>query len=272
LATAQPTADAIDRDVREYSLDPSNPDPAWFATLRAEHLRQTVLIVGHFNTIEPLIRGLGVSGEFPIGEQEFYRLFIVTTGDGGSSVSRLTYGEGSSERQRSLRSTGKKPDDTLKEIAKKLGHEPAVPPSGVEFEFVPVRQVGNLLYLSGNLPFNGKEVLRNEHKGKVGGKKGISVDEAREAAQFTTLNLLNDAQKHLGSLSRVVSVVEVLGMVNSAKGFTNNSKVVDGCSELLLEVFGEQVGSHTRCAIGVAELPLDACVEIKVILQVADED
>jgi enamine deaminase RidA (YjgF/YER057c/UK114 family) len=84
--------------------------------------------------------------------------------------------------------------------------------------------------------------------------------------------LLNDAQKHLGSLSRVVSVVEVFGMVNSGKKFTQQSQVIDGCSELLLDVFGEQVGSHTRYAFGVAELPLNSCVEIKIILQVADED
>jgi enamine deaminase RidA (YjgF/YER057c/UK114 family)/phosphohistidine phosphatase SixA len=268
--TAQPTANAIGKEVRVYSLNPSNPDPAWFAALRAEHSGQTVLIVGHSNTIGPLIRGLGVSGEFPIGEQEFDWLFIVTSGDGGSSVCRLRYGEGSLGGQRSLQSTAGSPDNKLKEFSSRLGHHRADPPPGVKF--IPVRRVGNLLYLSGSLPFIGHEGIRKEHQGKVGGEKGMSVENAREAAPFATLNLLNDAQKHLGSLSRVVSVVEVFGMVNSGKKFTQQSQVIDGCSELLLDVFGEQVGSHTRYAFGVAELPLNSCVEIKIILQVADED
>lgn len=272
LDTAQPTADTIGTEVRKYALDPSDPDPAWFAAIRARHSSQTVLIVGHSNTIGPIIRGLGVAGEFPIQEREFDRLFIVTTGNGESTVSRLRYGKSTSVRQRSVRSAGSNPDSELKEISDRLGHKAAVPPPGLEFKFVPVRRVGKLLYLSGNLPFNGKEGLREKHKGKVGGENGASIEEAREAAQFTTLNLLNDAQKHLGSLNRVVSVVEVFGMVNSREKFTDQPKVIDACSELLLDVFGKEVGSHTRCAVGVAELPFDASVEIKMILEVADEN
>ena len=88
------------------------------------------------------------------------------------------------------------------------------------------------------------------------------------AALLIGLFLLAALRAHAGSLDRVRSVVKVFGMVNCAPGFTNTPGVIDGCSDLLVEVFGEEVGSHARSAVGMAELPLNIPVEIEMIAAV----
>ena len=103
-------------------------------------------------------------------------------------------------------------------------------------------------------------------QGKVG--RDVSLEDAREAARLTGLFLLSTVRAELGSLDRVSSVLKVFGMVNCAPGFTATPAVIDGCSGLLIDVFGPEVGAHARSAIGVAELPFDICVEIEMVVAV----
>jgi enamine deaminase RidA (YjgF/YER057c/UK114 family) len=122
---------------------------------------------------------------------------------------------------------------------------------------------GNLLYLSGHGPTQDGAV---RYAGKVG--RDISLEEGRAAARLTMLNLLGTIRAELGSLDRVTRIVKVLGFVNSAPGFVQQPKVIDGASELLIEVFGE-LGRHARSAVGIAELPMNIAVEIEMIVEFA---
>jgi enamine deaminase RidA (YjgF/YER057c/UK114 family) len=98
---------------------------------------------------------------------------------------------------------------------------------------------------------------------------GAVLDGAIEAARLTGLQLLAVMRRELGSLDRVRRVVKMLGMVNCAPGFNRTPKVIDGCSTLLIDVFGE-AGRGARSAVGMAELPLDIAVEIELVVEVSD--
>ncbi len=137
------------------------------------------------------------------------------------------------------------------------------PPAGL---YAPAVTSGDLVYLSGSGP---ARPGRGYVTGKVGLDEGgtVSLEEARFAARLTGLQLLTRLRAEIGSLDRVVRVVKVLGMVNGAPGFHRTPAVIDGCSELFIEVFGE-AGRAARSAIGVAELPFDICVEIEAIVQI----
>lgn len=137
---------------------------------------------------------------------------------------------------------------------------PPVPPPVANF--IRSRQVGSLLYLSGHGPIrpDGSRVI-----GKVG--TDLDLQEAKAAARLTGLNLLASTRAHLGSLDLVKVIVKVLGMVNSGPGFDRQPEVIDGFSDLMVEVFGES-GRHTRSAVGMAELPFGIPVEIEMILEV----
>jgi enamine deaminase RidA (YjgF/YER057c/UK114 family) len=139
----------------------------------------------------------------------------------------------------------------------------AVPtPSKPLGNYVPGVQVGNLLFLSGHGPMrDGSPIAR----GKVG--RDLSVEEASKVAREVGINLLGSARSVLGSLDRVKRVVKVLGMVNSAEGFGEQPKVINGFSDLMVEVFGEN-GRHARSAVGMAELPMGIPVEIEMIVEV----
>ena len=128
--------------------------------------------------------------------------------------------------------------------------------------YQPVVRVGDLLFLSGAGPVraDGTSV-----KGKVGDTVDLAT--AREAARLVGLQLLAVLHAELGSLDPVVQVVKLLGMVNCAPGFNSTPAVIDGCSELFIEVFGE-AGRAARSAVGMAELPFDIAVEIEAIVQV----
>lgn len=123
-------------------------------------------------------------------------------------------------------------------------------------------RVGELLFLSGAGP-----VL--PEGGFVRGKVGdtVSFEEGKEAARLVGLQLLASMQAELGSLDRVARVVKLLGMVNCAPGFNNTPGVIDGCSQLFIDVFGEN-GRGARSAVGMAELPFDISVEIEAIVEV----
>jgi enamine deaminase RidA (YjgF/YER057c/UK114 family) len=122
------------------------------------------------------------------------------------------------------------------------------------------KRVGDLLYVGGHGPVTANGVVR----GKVGGT--VSVEEARDAARVTALSMLATVRAELGSLDRVRQIVKVFGMVNCAPGFNRTPEVIDGCSDVLVAVFGD-AGRHTRSAVGMAELPFDICVEIEMVLQ-----
>jgi enamine deaminase RidA (YjgF/YER057c/UK114 family) len=128
--------------------------------------------------------------------------------------------------------------------------------------YVPGVVVGNLLYLSGQGPMRGGVPTV---RGKVG--RDLSVDEAYQVAREVGINLLGSARYVLGSLDRVKRIVKVLGMVNSADGFGDQPKVINGFSDLMVEVFGDQ-GRHARSAVGMAELPMGIPVEIEMILEI----
>jgi enamine deaminase RidA (YjgF/YER057c/UK114 family) len=129
--------------------------------------------------------------------------------------------------------------------------------------YVPGVVVGNLLYLSGQGPMRGGIPTV---RGKVG--RDLSVDEAYQVAREVGINLLGAGRYVLGSLDRVKRIVKVLGMVNSADGFGDQPKVINGFSDLMVEVFGEN-GRHARSAVGMAELPSGIPVEIEMILEVS---
>ena len=141
-----------------------------------------------------------------------------------------------------------------------LGYElPPVPnPAG---SYVPAAHTGTLVFTAGQLPF--KEG-RLPYTGKVG--REVSVEEAQEAARLCALNALAAVRAEAGSLENVSRIVKVTGYVASAAGFNGQPGVMNGASEFIGEVFGER-GLHDRSAVGVAELPLDAPVEVEIIVE-----
>lgn len=124
--------------------------------------------------------------------------------------------------------------------------------------FVNTSQVGNLLYVSGQGPVRGEEILT----GKVG--QDLDVATAKAHARLVGINILAAVKEHCGTLDKVSQVVKLLGMVNAVPEFTEHPEIINGCSELLLEVFGE-TGKHARSAIGVGSLPRNISVEIEAI-------
>jgi enamine deaminase RidA (YjgF/YER057c/UK114 family) len=123
-------------------------------------------------------------------------------------------------------------------------------------------RVGDLIYTAGAGP---TQADGTTVKGKVG--KDVDLEAAQEAARLTGLQLLAILDAELGSLDRVTKVVKLLGMVNCAPGFNNTPQVINGCSQLLIDVFGEEAGKGARSAVGMAELPFDMSVEIELIAQ-----
>jgi enamine deaminase RidA (YjgF/YER057c/UK114 family) len=152
-------------------------------------------------------------------------------------------------------------DDRLEELGLTLP-KPFAPPPGVEFKFDLVRVQNGLAYVSGHLPMDGDRVLM---QGKV--DADVSVEEAYDAARLTGLSILASLRQELGDLDRVRAWVKALGLVNCSPGFSKTPAVVNGFSELLLEVWGE-AGRHSRSAIGAAELPFDVPVEVEAIVEV----
>jgi len=139
-----------------------------------------------------------------------------------------------------------------------------LPPPGTPVaNYVGAVRVGALLFVSGHGP------LRAEGKPTARGKLGreLSVEQGYKVAREVGLNLLATTRASLGSLDRVKRVVKVLGMVNSAEGFNEQPKVINGFSDLMVEVFGD-AGKHARSAVGMAELPMGIPVEIEMILEV----
>ena len=131
--------------------------------------------------------------------------------------------------------------------------------------YVPVVRTGNLIYLSGVGPTAKSD--GSEYKGKLG--DNISVDEGYDAARLTAINLIARLKGYLGDLDRVTQIVKLLSMVNATADFTEPPAVSNGCSDLLVEVFGDR-GRHARSAIGVATLPGGMPIEIELIAEISD--
>ena len=135
------------------------------------------------------------------------------------------------------------------------------PPAAVA-RFVNVVRVGDLLFTAGHGPVRDGELA---YKGKLGA--GVDVETGKRAAELTTLNLLASVRAEVGELSRVSRVVKLLVMVNSAPDFLQQPEVANGASDLIAQVFGEEVGAHARSAVGMAALPFDISVEIEAIFE-----
>ena len=129
--------------------------------------------------------------------------------------------------------------------------------------YVNAVRAGNLLFLAGKGPRAGKDGKRP--KGKVG--REYTVEQAYEHARTVGLDLIAVMRAELGSLDKVKRVVKVLGMVNAVPEFTDHPKVINGCSDLLVEVLGD-AGRHARSAVGMGSLPGDLAVEIEMVVEV----
>ncbi|MBK9135840.1 MAG: RidA family protein [Betaproteobacteria bacterium] len=128
--------------------------------------------------------------------------------------------------------------------------------------YVPFVRTGHLVFVSGH-------IARKDGKPWVGQLgAAIGTEEGKLAARTIAIDLLGTLQAAVGDLARVKRIVKVMSLVNSTPGFTEQHLVTNGCSELLVEVFGKDVGAHARSAFGVAQIPLGACVEIELIAEV----
>jgi enamine deaminase RidA (YjgF/YER057c/UK114 family) len=128
--------------------------------------------------------------------------------------------------------------------------------------YIPAKQTGNLVFTAGQLPMVNGELIS---KGLLG--QDVDIDEANKAARICTLNALAAIKSVIGDLDRIKEIVRVVGYVASVPTFTQQPAVVNGASELLLEIFGEN-GKHARSAVGMAVLPLNASVEIELTVEV----
>jgi len=127
--------------------------------------------------------------------------------------------------------------------------------------YVPFVRTGNLVFISGH-------IAKREGKAWVGQLgKTMNTEEGKAAARAIAIDLMGTLQAAVGDLAKVKRIVKLLGLVNSAPDFTEHHLVVNGCSELLGEVFGD-AGKHARSAFGVAQIPMGACVEIEMIVEV----
>lgn len=153
--------------------------------------------------------------------------------------------------------------DRLSQLGLELP-KPFAPPPGVEFPFDLVHVHGGLAYVSGHLPMDGTEVLVT---GRVGDE--LDVDAGYEAARLTGLSILASLERELGDLDRVRSWVKALGMVQCGAGFDKPPAVINGFTDLILEIWGDEAGRHARSAVGMDQLPFNVPVEIEAIVEVA---
>ena len=149
-------------------------------------------------------------------------------------------------------------EERIREMGLVLPAPVKVPP-GVRLPFAPVRIVGDRAYISGHGPQLPDGSIVGPY-GKVGDE--VSIEEAHAAARATALSILGSLQRALGDLDRVVAWSRVFGMVASAPGFVHQPAVINGFSDLILELYGE-AGAHARSAVGMAELPFGLPVEIE---------
>ncbi|MDA1777707.1 MULTISPECIES: RidA family protein [unclassified Bacillus cereus group] len=146
------------------------------------------------------------------------------------------------------------PEDKLSELGITL---PAIRPA--VGNYVSCVRVGNLLFTAGQGV--------DKYHGKLG--KDISIDEGYKAARQSMLNLLSVVRNELGDLNKVKRIVKILGFVNSTEDFINQPKVMNGASDVLVDIFGEK-GKHARSAVGMAQLPNNTTIEIEMVLEIEE--
>ena len=151
----------------------------------------------------------------------------------------------------------------IEEKLKGMGYSLPTPPPPAG-SYVPFVRTGNLVYLAGVGP---RDADGNTTKGKVG--KDLTVEEGYAAARLCALNSLANLKAGLGDLDKVTRIVKVLGMVNGEPDFTSHPAVINGYSDLMVELFGEN-GKHARSAVGMGGLPGGMAVEVEVIVEVHD--
>jgi enamine deaminase RidA (YjgF/YER057c/UK114 family) len=140
------------------------------------------------------------------------------------------------------------------------------PPPGVVLPFRLVRVVGDRAYVSGHGPLNTDGTLAPPF-GQLG--RELTVEQGYRAARLTALAVLGSLERELGDLERVVAWTRVFGMVNSAPGFNQHPSVINGFSDLIIEIFGPERGAHARSAVGMAGLPFDLPVEVETEVVIA---
>ena len=143
--------------------------------------------------------------------------------------------------------------------------DPVKAPTGVRLPFAFVRVRGNKVYISGHSPANPDGSVAGPF-GKVGAE--LSVEEGYQAARSVGLAILASLKQELGDLDRVVAWLKVHGMVNAAPNFTQHPAVINGFSDLILELYGQEVGQHARSAVGIASLPFGIPVEIEAEVEI----
>jgi enamine deaminase RidA (YjgF/YER057c/UK114 family) len=148
----------------------------------------------------------------------------------------------------------------IEETLLSLGITLPVPPAPAG-SYVPVVISGNLAFVAGQIPTEGGQV---KFKGKVG--RDISIEAGQQAARLCTIYALAQLKTVLGTLDRIKRFVKITGFVNCDPSFTDQPRVINGASDLLVQVFGE-CGKHARAAIGVSSLPLDSAVEVEFIAE-----
>ena|SRR5579884_1408929 len=142
---------------------------------------------------------------------------------------------------------------------------PMQTPAGMRLPFNWVRVRGNRAYVSGHGPLNPDGSLA-QPLGKVGAE--VSPEQGYHAARLTGLAMLGSLQRELGDLDRISAWLRVFGMVNAAPGFRGEPGVINGFSDLILELYGPEAGQHARCAVGLAELPMGIPVEIEAEVEI----
>lgn len=151
-----------------------------------------------------------------------------------------------------------------------LSLPPAVkPPPGAVLPFRFVRVLGNRALVSGHSPQGADGSVAGPF-GKVG--RDLTVEQGYAAARLTGLSILGSLKRELGDLDRIANWVRVFGMVNSARGFDQQPAVINGCSDLILHLWGAGAGGHARSAVGMAELPFGVPVEIEAEVEIVPHE
>ncbi len=156
------------------------------------------------------------------------------------------------------------PDEKIEKL-KLVLPEPVKLPPNVKIPFSWVRVRGDRAFVSGHIALNADGSL-HDIVGKVGAD--VSIDQGYQAARLTALAMLSSLKRELGSLARITAWLRVFGMINAAPGFVQTPLVINGFSDLIIEVFGDECGDHCRSAVGLAELPFGAPVEIEAEVEI----
>ena len=157
------------------------------------------------------------------------------------------------------------PDERIRELNLNLP-KPIILPPNVEMQFSWVRISGNRVFISGHIALNADGSV-SEVTGKVGGE--VTVEQGYEAARQTGLAILSSLKRELGTLNNITAWLRVFGMVNVEPGFVKTPLVINGFSDLILDVFGKEIGNHSRSAVGMAGLPFGAPVEIEAEVEIS---